>query len=222
MERMFNGTQTISINARLTWRIENISKKIEDAQSGETPALYSPPFFSDDAGNYTYFSLDAVLNTSHKICTRLVSLWQQSCQIALDISGRPIDFQWGSRKYTGNLTDVWLHTPTVSHGLVTALLSISRRMWLITHILWVIFEYIMMTSSNGNIFFATGPLSGEFSSQRSVTRNFDVLFDLGLNKRLSLTIETLVIWDAIGLTVLVKVQILRPFIRWCRQIQRWK
>ena len=39
----------------------------------------------------------------------------------------------------------------------------------------------MMTSSNGNIFFVTGPLCGEFTSDRS----FDISFDLCLNKRLS-------------------------------------
>ena len=45
-----------------------------------------------------------------------------------------------------------------------------------------------MTSSNGNIFRVTGPLCGEFTgpsefpAQRSVTRNFDDLFDLRLNK----------------------------------------
>ena len=37
----------------------------------------------------------------------------------------------------------------------------------------------MMTSLNGNIF------TSEFSTQRPVTRSFDVLFDLRLNKRLS-------------------------------------
>ena len=48
-----------------------------------------------------------------------------------------------------------------------------------------------MTSSNGNIFRVTGPLCGEFtgpgefSTQRPVTRSFDVFFDLRLNKRLS-------------------------------------
>ena len=36
-----------------------------------------------------------------------------------------------------------------------------------------------MTSSNGNIF------TGEFSSQRPVTRSFDVFFDLRQNKHLS-------------------------------------
>ena len=48
-----------------------------------------------------------------------------------------------------------------------------------------------MTSSNGNIFRVTGPLCGEFTgpgefpTQRPVTRSFDVIFDLRLNKRLS-------------------------------------
>ena len=72
---------------------------------------------------------------------------------------------------------------------------------------WVIFYFItsfdihglflhvgincMMTLSYGNIFRVTGPLCGEFTgpgefpTQRSVTRSFDVLFDLRLNTRLS-------------------------------------
>ena len=44
-----------------------------------------------------------------------------------------------------------------------------------------------MTSSNGNIFLAIcagkSPVTGEFPAQRPVTRSFDVLFDLRLNKR---------------------------------------
>ena len=54
---------------------------------------------------------------------------------------------------------------------------------------WVCY---MMTSSNGNIFRVTGslcagnsPVTGEFPSQRPVTRSFDVFFDLRLNKQLS-------------------------------------
>ena len=49
----------------------------------------------------------------------------------------------------------------------------------------------IVTSSYGNIFRVTGPLCGEFTGHRwfpitkPVTRNFDVLFDLRLNKRLS-------------------------------------
>ena len=55
---------------------------------------------------------------------------------------------------------------------------------------WVA-EHIMMTSSNGNIFRATGPLCGEFTgpgefpTQRPVTRSFDIFSGLRLNKQLS-------------------------------------
>ena len=41
--------------------------------------------------------------------------------------------------------------------------------------------FLMMTSSNANIYCVTGPLCGEFTGQRS----FDVFDDLRLNKRLS-------------------------------------
>ena len=40
-----------------------------------------------------------------------------------------------------------------------------------------------MASSNGNVFRVTGPLCGEFASQRPVTQSFDVFFYLRLNKR---------------------------------------
>ena len=48
-------------------------------------------------------------------------------------------------------------------------------------------KYVMMTSSNGNIFRVTGHLCGpgEFRTQKPVTRSFDVFFDVRLNKRLS-------------------------------------
>ena len=42
-------------------------------------------------------------------------------------------------------------------------------------------SYFMMTSSNGNIFRVTG----EFPSQKPVTRSFDIFFDLRPNNRLS-------------------------------------
>ena len=57
-----------------------------------------------------------------------------------------------------------------------------------------ILKHTMMTSSNGNVFRVTGPLwgnppvTGAFPSQRPVTRNFDVSFDItspDLNKWLS-------------------------------------
>ena len=47
-------------------------------------------------------------------------------------------------------------------------------------------------------------VTGEFPTQRPVTRSFDVFFDMRLNKRLrkrtvEQTMETLVIWDATAL-----------------------
>ena len=42
------------------------------------------------------------------------------------------------------------------------------------------------------------PVPGDFPAQRPVARNFDVFFDLRLNKRLSRQIVRLVIWDAIA------------------------
>ena len=54
--------------------------------------------------------------------------------------------------------------------------------------IYIYLYILMMTSSNGNIFRVTGPLcgnspvTGEFPSQRPVTRSFDVFFDLRLNK----------------------------------------
>ena len=60
----------------------------------------------------------------------------------------------------------------------------------------------MMTSSNGNIFRVTGPLCGEFTGHRWISRTkasdaeFDVFFDLHLKKRSS---KQLVIWDPIML-----------------------
>ena len=53
----------------------------------------------------------------------------------------------------------------------------------------MIWNYIMVTSSNGNIFCVIGTLWGEsnghggFPSQRPVTRSFDVFFDLRLSKQ---------------------------------------
>ena len=52
-------------------------------------------------------------------------------------------------------------------------------------------DYIMMTSSNGNIFRVTGHLCGEFTgdrwipAQRPVMRRSDVFVDLRLNERFS-------------------------------------
>ena len=65
---------------------------------------------------------------------------------------------------------------------------------------------IMMTSSNGSIFRVTGLLCGEFIGHRWIPltkasgAEFDVFFDLRLNKRFSKA----VIWDAIALIMTSK------------------
>ena len=45
------------------------------------------------------------------------------------------------------------------------------------------------------------PVAGEFPAQRPVARSFDISFDLRLEYTIDLTIVTLVIWDAIELTM---------------------
>ena len=94
---------------------------------------------------------------------------------------------------------------TFSHSPLNACCFVSSDWWstdfpwnrqaalwrIVTFRLFVIPWYIMMTSSNGNIFRVTGHLCGEFTgpgefpTQRPVTRSFDAFFDLRLNKRLS-------------------------------------
>ena len=59
------------------------------------------------------------------------------------------------------------------------------------HICCSLPRLLMMTSSNGNIFRVTGPMCGEFTGHRWITRtrpvrrSLGVFFDLRLNKRLS-------------------------------------
>ena len=43
------------------------------------------------------------------------------------------------------------------------------------------------------------PVTGEFPTQKSVTRSFDVFFDSAPGPTIEQTMETLVIWDAIAL-----------------------
>ena len=68
--------------------------------------------------------------------------------------------------------------------------NICIQFWCVL-LCFVVRYYPMMTSSNRNIFRVIGPfcwnspVTGEFPSQRPVTRNFDFFFDLRLNKRLS-------------------------------------
>ena len=66
------------------------------------------------------------------------------------------------------------------------LLSITKHYW---SPVTALHSNAIMTSSNGNIFRVTSHLCGEFTGDRwiprTVTRSFEIFFDLLLNKRLS-------------------------------------
>ena len=72
-------------------------------------------------------------------------------------------------------------------------------------ILPVIISVIMMTSSNGNVFFGTGPLWGDFTghggfpSQRTSDAELWCFLWSASEQTVEQTIETPVIWDAIVL-----------------------
>ena len=51
MERQFQDAGVQNTSSRLTWRIDNVSQRMEEARTGTIPALYSQPFFTDDAGD---------------------------------------------------------------------------------------------------------------------------------------------------------------------------
>ena len=76
-------------------------------------------------------------------------------------------------------------------GLARRALSDTRIISALRNDRTRLYLFILMTSSNENIFRVTGhlcwnsPASGEVPAQRPVTRNFDVFFDLRPNKRLS-------------------------------------
>ena len=82
--------------------------------------------------------------------------------------------------FTQNYVGIWRHQATMSY-IITS--NISSELCHLAN--------IMMTSSIGKIFAllaiceGNSPVTGEFPAQRPVTRSFDVLYDLRLNKRLS-------------------------------------
>ena len=95
----------------------------------------------------------------------------------------PADDDWVLVVTDGVLKNDWvLVVDRTSHG------SEIRAVWCVAICVRPIY---MMTSPNEDIFRVTGlcarnsQVTGEFPAQRPVTRSFDVLFDLRLNKRLS-------------------------------------
>ena len=74
-------------------------------------------------------------------------------------------------------------------GLNHSVIRLVSCYWLFREIVMIEYQSFAM-SSNGNMFRVTGPLWGETTGyrwihlKRSMTRSFDVFFDLRLNKRL--------------------------------------
>ena len=98
---------------------------------------------------------------------------------------------WGRDETTAILQTLFLHSfprnfRKFLYSLIQGSLKFVPECVITTHQ-----HGCMMTSSIGNIFRVTGPLCGEFTgpgeftTQRPVTRSFDVFFDRRLNKRLS-------------------------------------
>ena len=83
-----------------------------------------------------------------------------------------------------HLISIWMRAKwNWNVGLVIMVMRSTNTKWIHCH--------LMMTSPNGTFFAllalcaGNSPVTGEFPSQRPVTRSFDVFFDLRLNKRLS-------------------------------------
>ena len=118
-------------------------------------------------------------------------------------------FSWFSKAWL-TITEIWpvhlwwgispsvhIHFICIKKLMPASILSSTRYlMWsvrflvLVTSVTRVL--YYMMTSSNRKqisallaICAGNSPVTGEFPAQRPVMRNFDVFFDLRLNKRLS-------------------------------------
>ena len=68
--------------------------------------------------------------------------------------------------------------------LLAPLLRTSAILWIGKYQQVHCKNHFRVTSSNWSIYRVTGPLCGEFPSQRPVKRSFGVFFDLCLNKRL--------------------------------------
>jgi len=50
LQELCNNTQHISTDGTLTWRIDNVSEKMADAQSERQTSIYSPVFYSSPTG----------------------------------------------------------------------------------------------------------------------------------------------------------------------------
>ena len=98
-----------------------------------------------------------------------------------------------------------LHLSFREFNRAYALISVNQKFWCSAVLSLYDQRNFMMTPSYGNILLAlalyavNSSVTGEFPSQRPMTRSFDVFFDLCLNKRLSKHSWGWWFWDAIAL-----------------------
>ena len=101
------------------------------------------------------------------------------CIIYMSFSYTTNDYVFSAGNQTNPLRYDWRHEGNPTHKHALAVTSIKWR-----HNSW--WRHQMETFSALLVICAgNSPVSGEFPAQRSVTRSFDVFFDLRLNKRLS-------------------------------------
>ena len=84
-------------SGRLTWRIDNIQQRMEEARSGNAPAQYSTPFFTSDAGAVKPVCNDHIPNN-------IYYLWFIQQRVLMETEGTnllllTISAFWGSSRW---------------------------------------------------------------------------------------------------------------------------
>ena len=105
------------------------------------------------------------------------SMADMSVMVTLDISESPIESQWGSGSIQGNLDRYAMDGQIVLliHHQRHAVSELTSARW--RHQMGSFPALLALCEGNP-------PVIGGFPSQRPVTRNYDVFFDLRLDKRL--------------------------------------
>ena len=101
--------------------------------------------------------------------------WERCCLWIVWRKALEMAFLWNFNHWLHRKLSIWVYVYIQYWKMLTYLDDIP-------YIYIYIYIYIMMTSSNGSIFRVTGhlcgisPVTGEFPTQRPVTRSFDVFF----------------------------------------------
>ena len=159
-----NHMQTISTEISLEKQWYNVTGFMMTSWHRNTFCI-AWPLWREFADVFCVFNMNKLLDKQSN-CRWIVTTWGLCDVIAMGFAS----FSVACRLYPTEYSFVVL--------FVVILLDQDDSYVIVIHALQ---GCTMMKSSNGNIFRVTG----EFPSQRSVTRSFDVFFDLCLNKPLS-------------------------------------